>query len=121
MGQRKGVEVHLAYFGSFLVGKRCFAISSSHADFPDQIPVDDWESEVKHDFDFPEIDIEKITLYDGYSSEQVDNPLMAERISELVTAEVENYLLLIGYEHEEHLPLKIEPWMHVFSPDDWDY
>jgi hypothetical protein len=70
--EKNGLEVGMAYYGTYLVGKMITMTAESKVKFPHLFP-DDWHDELESDISFPLIDVNKIELHEGYSPEENKN------------------------------------------------
>jgi hypothetical protein len=73
--QKGGLEVSLTYFGPCLVGKM-FTLNFEKIS-PSILRPEDWRDEIANDIAFPTVNVDKIPLSEGYSSEEKENPYLA--------------------------------------------
>jgi hypothetical protein len=73
---KKGLELHLTYLGSILVGKMVTLTVESKITNGQLFPTN-WRDEIETDIAFPAVSVSKIELNDGYSKSEKENPCVA--------------------------------------------
>jgi hypothetical protein len=80
--EKGGLEVALTFFGSYLV-RKMYTLDFTRQTVPNLV-LDDWKDELTYDIAFPMVDLKKITLKQGFSSDEIDNPFMKNLMHDMV-------------------------------------
>jgi hypothetical protein len=86
---KAGFEVDLTYFGTYLVGM------VGRIDYtvvkPGKVAKFTVEEELENDIDFPMVNISKVTTIEGWSADEMDNPMISDILIKQVYGALSEY------------------------------
>jgi hypothetical protein len=85
--EKNGLEVGLTFFGGYLLSKS-FVMTADKILDPNLIP-DDWQDELDNDIPFPTINLGRLVMKVGYSSEKIENDYFRDIMTEELFYELE--------------------------------
>jgi hypothetical protein len=91
--EKNGLEVGLTFYGSYLISKS-FVLTADKILDKNLIP-ENWQDELDNDIPFPTVNIGRLVMKDGYSSDQIENDYFRDVMEE--------ELMLNLARHEEDL------------------
>jgi hypothetical protein len=87
--EKNGLEVGLTFFGSYLISKS-FVLTADKILDKNLIP-DDWQDELDNEIPFPTVNIGRLVMKVGYSSEKIENDYFRDLMTEELLSELAVY------------------------------